>query len=133
MTGKDHGHEPAPQSHRGARFDGLTPEQRVQVLGEAFDYRGDVTLLLDDGSSLSGYVFSVEPKAAEPHLRLFPADPAAAKLRIPLSRIKGVEFSGRDTADGRSWEAWVKRWEEKKRLLAQGIDVGDIEPQPEEL
>ena len=136
MTGKDHGHlDDAPDARQGLRFDGLTPDQRSRVLGDAFDYRGDVTLTLDDGTSISGYVFAVEPspKRGEPHLRLLPPDPAASRMTVPLARITGCTFSGRDTADGRSWEAWVRRWEEKRRLIAQGVDVGDIEPQAESL
>ena len=96
------------------------------MLSQAFDYRGDVTLRLSDGTSVTGYVFDVDGA----HLKMFPADAASDKLRIPLASVIGCEFSGRDPADGRSWEAWVKRWEEKKRLLAQGVDVGDIEPKP---
>jgi hypothetical protein len=132
LTAKDHGHEQGSPVAQGMRFDGLTGPQRERILAEAFDYRGDVTLRLDDGSSVTGYVFAVEA-GREPHLKMFPADAASDRLRIPLASIVGCEFSGRDTADGRSWEAWVKRWEEKRRLLAEGVDVGDIEPKPEEL
>ena len=132
MTAKEHGHDDGSQARQGVRFDGLSGSERERVLGDAFDYRGDVTLSLDDGTSLTGYVFAVE-KGREPHLKMFPADPASDRLRVPLASIVGCEFTGRDTADGRSWEAWVKRWEERRRLLAEGVDVGDIEPKPEEL
>ena len=44
-----------------------------------------------------------------------------------------LEFSGDDRANGRSWEAWVKRYEERRRLLAEGQDAPDIEPQAEDL
>lgn len=134
MTSREegHGHGGAPPTRQGMRFDSLSGEERVRVLADAFDYRGDVRLILEDGSSVEGYVFTLEAAVPEPYLELFPADSAAGRLRVALASIVGCEFSGRDTADGRSWEAWVKRWEEKRRMLARGIDIGDIEPKPEE-
>ena len=114
-------------------LDFSSDDERRLLFGQALDYRGDVTLRLEDGSSLTGYVFSIEAKAGEPHVKMMNADSAGERMRVPLKRITGVEFSGRDTADGRSWEAWVRRHEAKKRLLAQGIDIGDIEPQPDAL
>ena len=114
-------------------FSALTADERLEVLTKVLDYRGDVTLRLDDGSSIVGYVFSVEPRAAEPHVRLMTAESGEERVRVPLARIVGAEFTGRDTADGRSWEAWTRRYEERKRLRAEGIEVGDIEPQPDEL
>ena len=30
---------------------------------------------------------------------------------IPYARIQSIKFTGKDTAAGRSWEAWVKRRE----------------------
>jgi hypothetical protein len=36
------------------------------------------------------------------------------KLSIAYSDIAGLAFTGRDTAAGKSWEAWVKKYWEKK-------------------
>ena len=130
MTAREEGHRPD-----ASRPDASLPvagDELLRVLTDAFDYRGDVTLSLQDGSSLTGYVFSVEPGAAEPHVKLFTAD-SPERVKVPLSRIAGCSFSGRDTADGRSWEAWVKRYDERKRLREEGVDAGDIEPKAEDL
>ena len=35
------------------------------------------------------------------------SDPELPSL-IPVDQIRRVEFSGKDTADGRSWETWLK-------------------------
>ncbi|MCA9319360.1 MAG: hypothetical protein KDB53_01430 [Planctomycetes bacterium] len=80
-------------------------------LERAFDYRGDVTLTLRDGQVLVGYLSNLDLRAAEPWCDVFPADVEAPKKRIPLTDVQSVELSGRDPADGRSWEAWVARWE----------------------
>ena len=44
-----------------------------------------------------------------------------------------VEFSGKDTASGKSWEGWVRRWNAKKQAEEQGKEVGEIGLYPEEL
>ena len=124
---------PSEPPRPGVSVDFSSDDERRVVFGQVLDYRGDVTLRLEDGSSVTGYVFSIEAQAGEPHVKMMNAASAGERMRVPLERITGVEFSGRDTADGRSWEAWVRRHEEKKRLLAQGIDIGEIEPQPDEL
>lgn len=117
----------------GASFRQLFGATRDRILRGAFDYRGDVTLHLDDGSDLVGYLFSHEPAAPEPHVKLYPPDATALPVRVAISRITGCSFTGSDRAAGRSWEAWKARQQEKARLAAEGIDIGDIEPQPDVL
>ena len=126
MSAKEIGHDEPEGLRPGASFEFASDAERRAVLTDVRDYRGDVTLRLDDGTILAGYVFSLEPSA----LKLMTPE---RTMTLPLARIAGCVISGRDTADGRSWEAWVRRYEEKKRLAAQGIDMGDIEPQPEQL
>ena len=50
------------------------------------------------------------------------------KISIPYSEIAGLAFTGRDTAAGKSWEAWLKKYWEKK-LAGES----DIELKPESL
>jgi hypothetical protein len=38
----------------------------------------------------------------------------SGRLKIAYSDIAALAFTGRDTAAGRSWEAWVKKYWEKK-------------------
>jgi hypothetical protein len=35
-------------------------------------------------------------------------------LRIEASRIQAIDFSGRDTAEGKSFDTWIKKYVEKK-------------------
>ena len=92
------------------------------ALDDAFGYRGDVTLELRDGTKVDGYVFDCRPGAtlAASTVRLIPSN-SAAKVAISYDRIAGLKFSGRDTAAGKSWEAWVRKYAEKKAAGETGI------------
>ena len=103
MTGREPRGETAPPSampgesaRPGLVVDFSSDDERRMVFGQVLDYRGDVTLRLKDGSSLTGYVFSVEARAGEAHVKMMNAASAGERMRVPLERITGVEFSGRD-------------------------------------
>jgi hypothetical protein len=98
-------------------------------LEKAFDYRGDITITKKDGSTVAGYLFDRRSGAtlAESFVRLFPAE-GTEKLVISYAEIAGLAFSGRDPAAGKSWEAWVRKYWEKKRAGEKGIGL-----EPEEL
>lgn len=101
-----------------------------EVIEAAFDYRGDVTLELKDGSRLEGYIFNRETRGSEPHIQLFPKNESGSKA-IPYTDIVAVEFTGEDTAFGNSWEAWVTKSEamrkaEAERTRAEAEARGDL-------
>jgi hypothetical protein len=50
------------------------------------------------------------------------------RLKIAYADIAALAFTGRDTAAGKSWEAWVRQYWEKK---ASG--KGELSLQPESL
>ena len=93
-------------------------------LEKAFDYRGDVTIRLKDGTSVEGYIFDRRNGRTleESLVRLFPKG-ESEKISIPYSDIAGLTFSGRDTAAGKSWEAWVKKYWEKKAAGERNIEL----------
>jgi hypothetical protein len=100
----------------------VTPADRAELydaLDKAFDYRGDITIRLRDGSELTGYVFNREPKAAEPYIDVFPAD-RDQKVRIYYKDVAGLNFSGIDTAAGKSWKAWMEKWKAKHGPSTEG-------------
>jgi len=88
----------------------------------AFDYRGDVTLLLRNGARVEGYLFDRRPRASleESQVRLIPTG-STQKLVFRYSDIAGIEFSGRDMAAGKRWEDWVRRYAEKKAAGERNI------------
>jgi hypothetical protein len=108
----------------------LATEEELRIaLEKAFDYRGDVTLTLKDNSKIEGYLFDRMTGASltTSFVRVLPKD-SNQKLKIPYANIAALAFTGRDTAAGKSWEAWVGKYWEKK---ASG--EGDLNLQPESL
>jgi len=93
-----------------------------EALEKAFDYRGDVTITLKDGRVVNGYIFDRRPgqTLAASAVRVIPAA-ERTKLTIAYSDIAGLNFSGRDTAAGKSFEAWVRKYWEKKAAGETGI------------
>ena len=103
----------------------LASEQETfDALEKAFDYRGDVTITRKDGSAVEGYIFDRRTGAslAESFVRLFPKD-SVEKMSIAYADIAGLSFSGKDRAAGASWEAWVKKWKEKKAAGEKGFGL----------
>lgn len=95
-----------------------------EEIEKAFDYRGDVTLVLADGSTLEGYVFDrhVGSSLEDSYVRVIPKG-QRAKVLTPLANIREVNFSGRDMAAGKSWEAWVKKYFERKLAGEANIEL----------
>ena len=100
-----------------------------EALEKAFDYRGDVTVSRKDGSKIEGYIFDRVSGGtlATSFVRLLPKD-SNQRVKISYSDIAGLNFTGRDTAAGKSWEAWVRKYWEKKEKGG-----GDLSLEPEAL
>jgi hypothetical protein len=93
-----------------------TDEEVRTALEKAFDYRGDVTITLKDGAKHEGYVFdrrSTGSTLDQSLVRMIPKD-SDQKISIRYSDIARLEFSGKDTAAGKSWETWVQKYWAKK-------------------
>lgn len=149
MTGKEAGHV----SHESAELTGasnpdtlevapgtkheklegwipqLASEEEIRAaLEKAFDYRGDVTITRKDGSKIEGYLFDRRSGStlADSLVRIFPKD-SNEKVSISYADIAALAFTGRDTAAGKSWEAWMKKYAEKKAAGETGIA---LQPEP---
>ena len=105
------------------------PDTLLDALEKAFDYRGDITLTLKDGSAVEGYIFDRRTGATleDSVVRLFPKD-RPEKIAVRYADIENLAFTGRDTAAGKSWEAWVRKYWEKKAAGETNIEI-----QPEKL
>ena len=86
----------------------------------AFDYRGDVTLELASGETVTGYIFNRNSAAVSPILQLFPKDQSGTRV-IPYADILAIAFTGEDTASGKSWEIWVTKKESERKAEAERI------------
>ncbi len=106
-----------------------TDDEKRVAFEKAFDYRGDVTLTLTDGRIIAGYVFDRRSGMSldEAAVRIIPAT-ERTKLTIPYREIAALTFSGRDTAAGKSFDAWVKKYHEKRAAGEKNIAI-----QPEAL
>ena len=103
----------------------LAREEDVrQALEKAFDYRGDVTITLKDGKRIEGYVFDrrTGQGLAESSVRIIPSD-SRQKLSVAYSDIAALKFSDRDPAAGKSFEAWVKKYWEKRAAGERNIQI----------
>ena len=99
-----------------------TEEDLRHALEEAFDYRGDVTITLKDGTHVEGYIFDRRNGStlANSVVRLIPQN-SQQKISVAYSDIAALAFTGRDTAAGKSWEAWVRKYWERKAAGEKGI------------
>ena len=87
----------------------------LEALEKAFDYRGDCTITRVGGESVTGYIFDrrTADTLVDSTLRLMTAE-SDTPVVVRYSEIDRLEFSGRDTAHGKSFETWVTRFIEKK-------------------
>ena len=148
MSGREHGHDPtlphsavAVSSSHGSdelevvpgfereNLQGWIPELASDadiraVIEKAFDYRGDVTLTRKDGSAITGYLFDRRVGATldSSVVRMMLAT-GNERPQIPYSEIAAMAFTGRDTAAGKSYEAWVKKYWEKRAAGEKNISI----------
>jgi hypothetical protein len=102
-----------------------TDDEIRAAFEKAFDYRGDVTLTLKDTRIVEGYIFDRRSNGktlADCVVRLFPKN-EDQKVSIPYDQVARVEFTGRDTAAGKSFETWVKKYAEKKAAGEKNIGL----------
>jgi hypothetical protein len=114
-----------------------TEDELREALEKAFDYRGDVSVTRKNGSKVDGYIFDrvLGKTLPSSFVRLLPRD-SNERVKIAYSEIAALAFTGRDTAAGKSWEAWVKKYWEKKgkggeSLSLQPESLEEEEPRPE--
>jgi hypothetical protein len=103
----------------------LAGEEEVRAaLEKAFDYRGDVTVTCKDGARIEGYIFDrrMGKSLRDCIVRIFPKD-SNEKVTISYADIAALAFTGRDTAAGKSWDAWVRKYWEKRAAGEQNIGL----------
>ena len=81
----------------------MTDPRLAELVEQAFDYRGYVTLRRTDGSALVGFVYDRGPS----HVEVFD-EAATTRIRVALADIAGIEFSGEDAAR-KSQDIWERR------------------------
>ncbi|GGA61675.1 hypothetical protein GCM10011507_11520 [Edaphobacter acidisoli] len=94
------------------------------ALEKAFDYRGDVTITRKDGSQVTGYLFDRRTGSSltDSFVRVIPTN-ERVKVNVVYAEIAALAFTGRDNAAGKSFEAWVKKYWEKKVAGEKNIRI----------
>jgi hypothetical protein len=94
------------------------------ALDKAFDYRGNITLSLHDGRKLEGYVFD-RHRGADLNASYVRIIPTANRVKIKLAYadVRSLEFTGKDTAAGKSFESWVTKYWAKKAAGEKDIQI----------
>jgi hypothetical protein len=103
----------------------LASDEEIRLaLEKAFDYRGDVSINLKSGEKIEGYIFDRRSgrSLSDSIVRLYPKS-GSQKISISYADIAALAFSGKDTAAGKSWEAWMKRYQEKKAAGEKNIGL----------
>jgi len=75
-----------------------------RAVAMAADYRGDVTLEPVDGASIECFVFD----CTGDDVRYMTS--TGVRERIAMDHIDAVRFSGKDTADGMTFDRWIERY-----------------------
>lgn len=108
-------------SLEGRTFQPASPGELVEAIELAFDYRGDVTITQTSGQSITGYLFNRQAAGPDPYIEVFPADNPTPQ-RIAYSDIVVIAFTGEDTANGTSWEAWMSKKESERRAESARVE-----------
>ena len=116
--------EPAAPSEKilqGREFVLSTDDERNAAFEEAFDYRGDVTLELRSGETIEGYLFNREPRGNSPAVSLLLKGSDQPRL-VAYAEIAKLVFSGKDAADGKSYETWKAKKKAERDAEAKRIE-----------
>ena len=106
-----------------------------EVVDFAFDYRGNTTVVKTDGSEVVGYIFNRNADVPEAFIQLFD-EQGDGPFTIRYRDIATIKFTGKDTAAGNSWKAWVERKEKEKaveleaRALARALGLPRLKSLP---
>ncbi len=76
----------------------ITADVAAQIEA-AYDFRGHVTLTLNDGRTVEGFLFNREltPLKGEPYIEMIKKD-SDEKARYAATDVKGVVLTGKDFA-----------------------------------
>jgi len=113
-----------PNPHRQASLEGAvftfhSEADRIEAIDKAFDYRGDVSITLHN-EQIEGYIFNRDAAARPPRVEVFIKGSEEPRI-IPYADIVALAFTGKDTANGKSWDAWVSKKESERKHEADRI------------
>jgi len=117
---KNHSSGGVAGTPEGRLFQPASFAELTEAVELAFDYRGDVTVSLKSGGSISGYLFNRQVSGSDSYLEIFPSDSSETR-RIRYDQIAAIAFTGEDTATGKSWETWVAKKDSERRIEVERV------------
>ena len=71
----------------------------AEQIEAAYDFRGHVTMTLNDGTAVEGFLFNreVAPLKGEPYVEMIPKD-SDARIRFASKDVKSIAITGKDFA-----------------------------------
>jgi hypothetical protein len=93
-----------------------SPATLRDIIERAFHYRGDVTIRRRaPHPPIEGYLFdrSFKPTDEKSLVRII-SKRDNTRHTIALADIESIDFTGKDTAAGKSFDTWVRKYVEKK-------------------
>ena len=111
-------HTPEASSLEGRVFRPATANELAEAVELAFDYRGDVTLQLQSGETIEGYLFNRDSTGVRLSVQIYPKGGQGVR-QVLYAEVATIAFTGKDTAFGQSWEAWVAKKSSQRRAEAQ--------------
>ncbi len=121
---QEHTPDADADARQGVVVDDSDPDRLREAIELAMHYRGDVTLTCRrTGREIEGYLFDRVPGATPAELAIRLLLPGSdERVTIRLDDIAALRFSGRDTAAGKSFETWMKKYVQKK-LAGETADI----------
>ena len=111
-----------PNTPEGLTFRPRSQAELSQVIDEAFHYRGDVTLHLNSGERVDGYLSNRNSDVTPPYVMIMLQGQSVPR-NIQYAEIHAVSFTGEDTASGKDWEDWAKKKKSERQAEAASIEV----------
>lgn len=106
----------AEQSLENLTADSSDPVALKKAVQLAVDYRGDVTITrASSAQPVECFIFDFKDadKPATAQIRVI-VKGDDGRTAIALSDVASIQFTGKDTAAGRSFETWMKKYVAKK-------------------
>lgn len=111
-------HGSREETLEGKTFTPANLQELSDAIDQAFDYRGDITLTLKDNRVIEGFLFNRD--ASHKKIELF-VKGSAEPLILHYPQIISLAFTGEDTANGKSWEAWTTKKETERQAEAEKL------------
>jgi len=100
----------------GWKVEASDPAALREAIDLAINYRGDVTVCrASDGLVVEGFVFDLREDRGSGRLSIRMIPKAGDdRVVIALNDLAWLQFTGKDTASGKGFETWIKKYAQAK-------------------